>query len=128
MVSVPGIPWELRMVSPSPGCSALLLFPYLGDKVSEEKADQDGQRHEDHLGHADLPEKHPKGDFLGVLDQHDGEQDKQDGHNQEFCFHHIHLFLLKNITIVTPIASIIPTMTKYPHRHSSSGICLKFMP
>src|SRR4030043_661215 len=123
--------WELSIVSNSSGTmhgSDLLLSAHLGGKVAEEKPGQDGQRHEDHLGHADLPEIDPEDDLLGVLDQDDDKQDEQDGGDQDFRFHHIHLFRLKYITITRPIASILPTMTKYPQRHSSSGMNLKFIP
>src|SRR4030042_6664624 len=108
--------------------SALFLSTHLGGKVAEQKPDQDGQRHEDHLVHADLPEKDPEDDFLGILDEKDDDQDEQNGHDQEFRFHYIHLFRLKYITITRPIASMIPTIRKYPHRHSSSGMNLKFIP
>lgn len=42
---------------------------HLGDKVTEDKTDQHGQRHQDDLRHIYLPEQQSQGDNLGVLDQ-----------------------------------------------------------
>jgi hypothetical protein len=87
--------FDKALLPSPPEPSALLFIPHPGDEVAEEKSDQHGQRHKDHLGHADLPEIDPEDDFLGILDKKDNDQDEQNGYDQDFRFHHIHLFLRK---------------------------------
>jgi hypothetical protein len=76
-----------RRTSGGNALSFELFHAPFSDEIAEEESDYDSQRHQDHLGHADLPEEDSKDDFLGVLDEDDYQEDKKDQDKQDLCFH-----------------------------------------